>query len=112
MALEVVEEAIKHDRDKSRPDLITPDFIWELADVLRFGATKYSENNWRSGDGLMVSRCYAAAMRHMLAFWNGETMDQETGLSHISHATCNLMFIHWLIQHRPDRDDRWVEEAT
>jgi hypothetical protein len=48
-------------------------------------------------------------MRHLLAFWSGEETDPESGLPHLAHALCGLMFLHWHAQHRRDLDDRWVE---
>lgn len=32
-------------------------------------------------------------MRHLVAYRNGETTDPESGVSHLSHAFCNLMFL-------------------
>jgi hypothetical protein len=60
--------------------------------VLTYGAAKYGAENWRKvQDGR--NRYYAAALRHLLAWREGELTDQESGLDHISHAMTNLVFL-------------------
>ena len=46
----------------------------------------------------------------VMAVSDGEDHDQETGLPHAAHAICCLMFLLWMMQHRPDLDDRWRPE--
>lgn len=83
---------VKHDEHKNRLDLIEPQFIEGVGDVLTFGANKYEPNNWQNVDDA-ENRYYAAAMRHLLAWRRGEKTDEESGLSHLKHAACNLMFL-------------------
>lgn len=76
----------------------------ELARVLAFGAAKYDAHNWRKG--FVWSRLYRAATGHIRAHQLGDIYDSETGLLHLSHALCCLMF---LIVHERDglgTDDR------
>ena len=101
---------IKHDTGKAPIDLVDGEAIIAIADVLAFGAQKYAAHNWRAG--IAWSRLYSATMRHLLAFWSGEETDPESGLPHLAHALCGLMFLHWHAQHRRDLDDRWVEGET
>jgi len=97
---------MKFDQEKPRLDLVEPSFLLGLADVLTYGARKYAPNNWR--EGIDASRLYAALQRHLLAFWQGEDIDPESGLPHLSHAACELMFLQWMTDNRPnDHDDRW-----
>ena len=63
--------------------------------VLEFGASKYAENNWQHVENGR-QRYYDALMRHMEAWWNGEKRDPESGLSHLAHAGCCLVFLLWL----------------
>jgi hypothetical protein len=42
---------------------------------------------------MAYSRLYAATMRHMTAWWEGEKADPETGFSHLSHASCCALFL-------------------
>lgn len=62
-----------------------------LANVLTFGARKYKPNNWKQCSD--TGRYLAAAHRHLNAVAGGEDLDPETGLPHIDHVMCNLMFL-------------------
>ena len=97
--------AMKHDKEKVRLELLSPIAINEIAKVLTFGANKYSPNNWRKG--FVWSRLLGAALRHILAFMSGQDKDPETGLSHLAHAGCCIMF---LLEHEvmhKELDDRY-----
>lgn len=48
-------------------------------------------NNWRKG--MRWSRLADAALRHLLKWASGSRVDEETGLSHLAHAMCCLMFL-------------------
>lgn len=95
----------KDDVGKPRMDLLDRELLEGVARVLAFGAEKYAAHNWRAG--IATSRLYAAAMRHLVASLNGEDVDSESGLDHLAHAGCCLMFLLWMKKHRPDLDDRW-----
>jgi|TARA_R110000744_G_C19165459_1_gene541008 hypothetical protein len=88
-----MKEPVKHDQDKPRIDLIPPQAIIDIAEVLTYGAEKYEAHNWRDNDGLAYSRLYAAAQRHMLAFWGGQTADEDSGFPHLAHAACCIIFL-------------------
>ena len=97
-------EAEKYDGGKPRIDLIPPEFLLETAKCLGFGAGKYTERNWEQG--MDWSRVYASLMRHMLAFWAGEDIDKESGLSHLSHASCCVAFLIAFQNRNIGNDDR------
>lgn len=89
--LEPTPAFVKHDSGKLRWDLLPWYVTEEVVEVLTYGATKYTPNNWRNaGDTL---RFLAAAMRHISAYAMGQKRDPETGIHHLAHAICNLMFI-------------------
>jgi hypothetical protein len=95
----------KHDDNKIPLELLSPIALDMIGEVLKFGATKYDSHNWRKGFGW--SRLIGAALRHILAFMRGQDNDPETGLSHIAHAGCCIMF---LLEHIADdlgSDDRY-----
>lgn len=48
-------------------------------------------SNWRKG--MRWSRLADAALRHLLKWASGSRVDEETGLSHLAHAMCCLMFL-------------------
>lgn len=98
------EPAKRFDAGKSRIDLIPPEFIEALGRHYAVGAAKYAERNWEKG--MSWSRCYASAMRHLLAFWGGEEIDAETGTPHVIAAAWNLAALHWYGLHRAGTDDR------
>ncbi len=97
---------LKFDQGKAPMSLLDRPFLEGVANVLAFGARKYDREQWRAG--FNWTRLTDAAMRHLLAFIDGEDLDSESGQSHIFHAGCCLMFLARMIQDRPDLDDRWV----
>jgi hypothetical protein len=77
----------------------------EVAKVLDFGQKKYAAWNWEQG--LTYTRVYAAALRHIFQHMNGEKRDAETGLLHLAHALCEVMFLlAYTVQDRTELDDR------
>jgi len=99
----------KNDAGKPPIDLVPTDGIRAVAAVLAFGAKKYDRNNWRKG--IITSRLYAAAMRHLMAWNDGEDTDPESGLPHLAHAACNIFFLLEQQARRPEFDDRYLEAA-
>lgn len=99
-------KGVKFDDGKARHDLIPPELPEAVATVLAFGAAKYGERNWEKGMGW--GRPFAALMRHMWAWWRGEINDPETGLSHLSHAACNIAFLLAFEARKAGVDDRRV----
>lgn len=93
---EVPMEGTKHDQGKSRMDLVDPKWLLSVGDVLGYGAEKYAPGNWKKVE---EKRFIAAAMRHLLAYMDGEVFDdgpKGSGLPHLSHASTCLMFLHYL----------------
>ena len=82
----------KDDQEKNRLDLIEPEFIEGVGKVLTFGAGKYEPNNWQKVEDAK-DRYYAAALRHLMAWRKGEKADPESGISHLDHVACNIMFL-------------------
>ncbi len=82
----------KHDTDKPRYDLMPVHAEAAVVDVLTFGAKKYAPDNWRHVESA-TDRYTAAALRHIAAYRMGEREDQESGLPHLAHAVCCLMFM-------------------
>jgi len=63
----------------------------EIVKVMMFGAIKYAKYNWMKG--LNYSRVWDSSKRHLDEWWDGEDNDTETGLSHLAHAGCCIMFL-------------------
>ena len=102
--MSVTNPAMKYDGEKVRLDLLPIAPLIAVGKVLTYGAKKYAERNWEKG--LAWSRCYAAALRHLFAWWSGETNDPETGLNHLDHALCEIMFLREFAITHPELDDR------
>jgi hypothetical protein len=83
-------EGKKNDTGKSRVDLLLPEFLLEVGDVLALGAQKYGEHNWRL---VSKGRYVAATLRHFFAFMGGEILDPESGKQHLAHCATNIMFL-------------------
>jgi len=84
-------QGIKYDGEKPKMHLLPPKATLEVAKVLTFGAQKYDEENWRKLDNLQA-RYSSGALRHIFAHIDKEELDPESGLSHLAHAICCLMF--------------------
>lgn len=75
---------------KLRWDLLPLDLIEELVKVYDYGAKKYYPESWKEiPDG--YQRLKGAALRHLVAFEKGETIDSESGLNHLVQASWNLL---------------------
>lgn len=85
-------QSAKADAGKPRIDLIPATAELRVGEVLRFGAEKYAEDSWK-GVPEAQRRYLAAARRHINAHQRGERLDTESGLPHLAHAACNIMFV-------------------
>jgi hypothetical protein len=103
-------DALKYDDGKMPLNLLSAEALLQTAAVLKFGADKYHAHNWR--DGFAWSRPLAAAMRHIMAFNDGEDRDPESGLSHLAHAACCIMFLLEFEKTHPELDDRYKPKCT
>jgi hypothetical protein len=98
---------IKYDQEKPNMALLPAAPLESVAAVLTFGAKKYAAHNWRGG--IAYSRLVAAALRHIFAFLRGENNDPESGLSHLSHAVCCLLFLlQFVLDGQTKLDDRYT----
>ena len=88
------EQGRKDDSSKRRYSLLPKGAVNSVVDVLEFGSKKYADNNWQKVPDAKT-RYYDAAMRHLDAWLNGDLKDAETGLPHLAHAICCLMFLMW-----------------
>jgi len=89
------EDFTKHDSGKPRVDLLLPDFLMGMGEILDYGQKKYSDpENWKKCKD--HERYYAAVLRHMFQWKSGEVNDDETNKNHLLHAACSLMFLHYL----------------
>lgn len=73
--------------------------------VLARGAVKHGDRHWESG--MPYSEHFAAALRHITSWWEGEDTDPETGESHLAHAASRVLFLlAYMLEERFELDDR------
>lgn len=89
------DEGQKFDDGKLRFDLLPEGALEEIVKVLGYGARKYAPDNWKKVPDAR-RRYFAAAMRHIMAWHSGEEKDPESGLSHLAHAGCCILFLLWI----------------
>lgn len=83
---------MKFDEDKLRYDLLPTAALEGLVNIVTFGAQKYGPENWKQVKNAR-NRYFAAAMRHMWAWFKGQTNDPDSGRPHLWHALCNVAFL-------------------
>ena len=89
----ILQAGRKFDGGKLEYGLLPPLALEETVKVLTFGAQKYERDNWqRVPDS--KRRYFDALQRHVWAWKQGEQIDQESGLPHLAHAMCCLMFLY------------------
>jgi len=89
----VKQEGMKFDDDKLDYTLLPWDAMDEVVRVLMAGEKKYARDNWKLVDNAKF-RYLKAAFRHLIAYAQHPTQnDPETGLSHLGHCICCLLFI-------------------
>ena len=97
--------AVKDNRGKAPIDLLPSKALVAIAQVMAYGTRKYKPHNWRLG--LSWGQTYSSLMRHLLAWNDGEEIDPESGLPHLAHAGCQLMFLLEYSQTGTGEDDRF-----
>ena len=86
---------IKQDSGKRQWSLLPWGPLRHVVDVFRHGADKYEVDNWKHRRTATDVRYFDAALRHLLAWRDGERPDPESGLPHLAHAVCCLLIILW-----------------
>lgn len=64
----------------------------EVGVAMLEGARKYGRHNYRVS-GVRASVYFDAVFRHLGAWWEGEDLDPESGLSHVTKAIAGLMVL-------------------
>jgi hypothetical protein len=66
--------------------------LQEVGVAMLEGARKYGRHNYRVA-GVRASVYHDAAMRHLNAYWEGQDVDPDSGLSHITKAIAGLIVL-------------------
>ena len=84
-------QVYKADAGKPRPTLVPVSLMRAVTAVREHGCSKYHDpENWRKVE---PQRYRDALYRHWMAYLEGEECDRDSGLPHLWHCTCNLMFL-------------------
>jgi len=96
--------------------VISAPVLMEIGLGMMEGARKYGRHNYRVA-GVRASVYYDAAMRHLTAFWEGEDIDPDSGLSHVSKALAclsvlrdSMLLENWKDDRPPKHKDGWINE--
>jgi len=64
----------------------------EVGVAMLEGALKYGRHNYRAV-GVRASVYYDATMRHLMDWWEGQDIDPDSGMSHITKAITSLVVL-------------------
>lgn len=96
-------QALRYNEGKPKYSYIDLESFADTAKVLEFGAAKYARDNWKLG--LPVTSILDSTLRHISAIQRGEFLDPESGLPHHGHLGCNIMFLSYVMRHKPEHID-------
>lgn len=88
-----MQEAMRFNKGKPQLSFITEanHALAGCADVFEFGEKKYARSNWKKGLG--KNEIIDSLLRHLVAYQSGEEFDEDSGLHHLDHVTCNALFL-------------------
>jgi hypothetical protein len=78
----------------SKPPLSTLPWpvLYEVGAAMLEGGCKYRRHNYRIA-GVRASIYFDAAMRHLVAWWEGEDIDADSGIHHITKCIAGLVVL-------------------
>jgi hypothetical protein len=92
--------------------------VAEIGLAMLEGSRKYGRHNYRA-IGVRASVYYDACLRHICSWWEGEDVDPDSGLSHITKALACLvvlrdaMLLDKVVDDRPPKvKEGWVQELN
>ena len=109
------DKGIKYDGGKDKWSLLHLESIQEIIKVLMYGEEKYTHkvgsqtvsgaDNWKMIPDIPF-RYFNATQRHLWAWKSGERNDPESGLPHLAHAGCCVLFMLWAEITKPPKNDK------
>lgn len=69
-------------------ELLEPELLRRVANVMTTGAEKYTVDNWKSFDDKQILDLQRHVFQHTVSFMAGDTSED-----HLANAVCNIMFI-------------------
>jgi hypothetical protein len=90
---------------KAKMSTVPAGVMLDVGLALLEGAVKYGRHNYR-GVGVRASIYYDAAMGHLMDWWEGDDVDEESGLSHVTKAIASLVVLRDAMMQEKLTDDR------
>jgi hypothetical protein len=90
---------------KAPMSTIPANVLAEMGVAMLEGTAKYGRHNYREV-GVRASVYYDAVMRHLFAWWEGEDIDPDSGVSHITKAMTALVVLRDSMMQENWADDR------
>lgn len=92
--------------------------IGEVGLGLLEGGRKYGRHNYREM-GVRASVYYDATLRHLIGWWEGENIDPDSGLNHVTKAIASLVVLrdsmligNWTDDRPPKSKEGWIAELN
>jgi len=92
-------------RDKAPMSTVPANVLIEVGTAMMEGALKYGRHNFRAAD-VRASVYYDAGLRHLMAWWEGENNDPDSGVSHLTKAIAGLVVLRDAMMNDRLNDDR------
>jgi hypothetical protein len=103
---------------KAPMSTVSAPVLMEMGLAMLEGDRKYGRHNYRV-IGVRSSVYYDAAMRHLMAWWEGEDIDPDSGMSHVTKALSCLSVLRDAMINEKFTDDRppkikdgWIQELN
>lgn len=90
---------------KAPMSTVPANVLAEIGVAMLEGASKYGRHNYRVA-GSKASVYYDGTLRHLMAWWEGEDLDPDSGLSHITKAITSLVVLRDAMMQGMCTDDR------
>lgn len=90
---------------KAPMSTVSAPVLAEIGVAMLEGACKYGRHNYRAV-GVRASVYYDATLRHLMAWWEGQDIDPDSGMSHITKAITSLVVLRDAMIQGMVEDDR------
>ena len=90
---------------KAPMSTVPANVLAEVGVAMLEGAVKYGRHNYRVS-GVRASVYYDGTMRHLMSWWEGEDIDPDSGMSHITKAITSLVVLRDAMMNNMVNDDR------
>ena len=90
---------------KAPMSTVSAPVIAEIGVAMLEGACKYGRHNYRAV-GVRASVYYDATMRHLMDWWEGQDIDPDSGMSHVTKSITSLVVLRDAMIQNMVTDDR------